>query len=120
MNVKTRYRNGDVVLQEADIKQVDGESVMEERGTRQSGGCCTLGTKCEILGGECKPRSWVGPCYYGSRAFHLCGYTQCKCCIDCKCGSDCDKVNGTCKTDCKPSDYPDVSNPCPANADTSV
>ncbi|KAK4329626.1 hypothetical protein Pmani_000029 [Petrolisthes manimaculis] len=69
MDVKTRYQNEDVVLQKADIDQVEDESVMERR--------FSIVAKVPVKV-KCPP----GGCCTSPGADRLCGSKNCRCCIN--------------------------------------
>ncbi|KAK3885894.1 hypothetical protein Pcinc_009912 [Petrolisthes cinctipes] len=120
MDVKMGYE--DVVMNEqTDLDQeVESQTVEEERQFISArvvcpSGCCTEGSKCEKLGGECYPQSSTQRCHHASLAPDLCGTSRCRCCIKCSSGSYCGKVDGVCRKECGcyPTEYADVFNPCP-------
>ncbi|KAK3894517.1 hypothetical protein Pcinc_001770 [Petrolisthes cinctipes] len=120
MDVKMGYE--DVVMNEqTDLDQeVESQTVEEERQFISAravcpSGCCTEGSKCEKLGGECCPQSSTQICHHASLAPDLCGSSGCRCCLKCSCGSYCGKVDGVCRKECEcwSWEYADVFNPCP-------
>ncbi|KAK3885895.1 hypothetical protein Pcinc_009913 [Petrolisthes cinctipes] len=87
MDVKMGYE--DVVMNEqTDLDQeVESQTVEEERQFISArvvcpSGCCTEGSKCEKLGGECYPQSSTQRCHHASLAPDLCGTSRCRCCIN--------------------------------------
>ncbi|KAK4321777.1 hypothetical protein Pmani_007406 [Petrolisthes manimaculis] len=119
MDMNMGYENE--MMLETDLDQKEGQSVVVERQLISAtavctSGCCTQGSKCEELGGECQPLSPLQKCHHASTDPDLCGSSNCRCCLKCYCGSYCGKVYGTCKPDCECSanEYADVFNPCPA------
>ncbi|KAK4321792.1 hypothetical protein Pmani_007419 [Petrolisthes manimaculis] len=119
MDMNMGYENE--VMKETYLDQKEGQSVVEERQFISAtavcpSGCCTQGSKCEKLGGECQPLSSLQWCHHASTDPDLCGSSKCRCCLKCSCGSYCGKVYGTCRPECGCSmyEYADVFNPCPA------
>ncbi|KAK4321789.1 hypothetical protein Pmani_007416 [Petrolisthes manimaculis] len=96
--------------------EVMNETDLDQKEAVCPSGCCTQGSKCEKLGGECQPLSSLQWCHHASTDPDLCGSSKCRCCLKCSCGSYCGKVYGTCRPDCGCSmyEYADVFNPCPA------